>query len=140
MVSPAPYYLVWEAGQTLGEQVPWPYQLAQIEIVDFKTKFEKSFPKGAEATSNAMKGFVTFKNQCIRCHSVNLQGGDLGPELNAPQNVTEYWSEKNLKSFIRDASSFRYKSKMPAFPHLEDTQIDQVLDYLKWMKKFKTTL
>jgi len=87
--------------------------------------------------SSVMKGFLVFKNECVRCHSINLQGGELGPELNAPQNVAEYWAKDTLKRFIRDASSFRYKTKMPPFPHLKDQELDEVLDYLEFMKGHK---
>ena len=137
MVSPAPYYVVWEEGEKLGESVPWPYQLAKIEVVNFKQKYEKLYPHEAATDGPIMKGFVTFKNQCLRCHSINLQGGDVGPELNSPQNVTEYWSKSNLKKFIKDATSFRFKSKMPPFPNLSNDEIDQVLDYLEFIKGSK---
>lgn len=138
MITMAPYYLVWEGGARAVEGVPWPYQLVKIEVVNFQQKFPKVFPKEAKSDSNAMKGFVVFKDQCIRCHSINLEGGDLGPELNAPQNVTEYWSKNILKKFIHNAPSFRYKSKMPSFTHLKEEEIDRVIAYLEHMKKYKS--
>lgn len=134
MVSPAPYYLVWEEGSKLADKVPWPYQLVKIEVVNFKDKYAKLYPSGVAVDSDVMRGFLTFKNQCVACHSINLQGGDVGPELNAPLNVTEYWPTETLKRFIRDAPSFRYKSKMPAFPQLDERQVGHVLEYLKHMK------
>ena len=137
MVSPAPYYVVWEEGAKLAESVPWPYQLVKIELVNFHQKYHRLYPNGVHKDSSVMKGFLVFKNHCVRCHSVNLQGGDLGPELNAPQNVTEYWAKDVLKRFIRDASSFRYKDKMPSFLHLKDQELDEVLDYLEFMKGHK---
>jgi mono/diheme cytochrome c family protein len=137
MVSPAPYYVVWDEGSKLAESVPWPYQLVKIELVNFHQKYNRMYPDGVKKDSSVMKGFVVFKNQCVRCHSVNLQGGELGPELNAPQNVAEYWAKDTLKHFIRDASSFRYKTKMPPFPHLKDQELDEILDYLEFMKGHK---
>jgi cytochrome c2 len=137
MISPAPFYVVWEDSEKLDKEVPWPYQLVKIEVVNFRQKYAKLFPTNAASDSVVMKGFLTFKNQCIRCHSINLQGGDLGPELNVPLNITEYWPKDTLKRFIHDASSFRYKSKMPPFRHLQDHEINQILQYFEYMKDFK---
>ena len=94
-------------------------------------------PQNAGDESPQMKGFAIFKSSCIRCHSINLQGGDLGPELNAPQNVTEYWRPEILRAFIQNSTAFRYKSKMPAFPDMTAKQLDQLLAYLKHMKEHK---
>jgi mono/diheme cytochrome c family protein len=135
-ISPWPFYLVWEDGIKAGD-VPWPYQLIKIEVVNWRQKYPNVAPEGAKPGSNEMKGFVIFKAECIRCHSINLQGGDLGPELNAPQNVTEYWKSDVLRDYIKDNSTFRYKSKMPAFTKLKSEQLDQLMAYLKHMKNHK---
>ncbi len=137
MVSPAPYYVVWTEGAKLADEVPWPYQLAKIELVRFEEKFPKVFPKGAPKGSAALRGFGVFKSQCLRCHSVNLEGGDLGPELNLPKNVTEYWSASNLRQFILDPQSFRLKSKMPSFLSLKSGEVPDVIAYLGYMKSRK---
>jgi mono/diheme cytochrome c family protein len=134
-LTPAPFYLVWENADAPDEAFPWPYQLVGIEVVDFKTKYDRIFPAGADAA--VMRGFQTFKGECLRCHSLNLQGGVLGPELNYPRNITEYWEEKVLPAFIHDPGDFRARSKMPAFPQLKEEQIQEVLAYLKWMKDHK---
>jgi mono/diheme cytochrome c family protein len=137
LVDAGPLYVVWE-NQPAGDiEVPWPYQLATIEIIDFKSKYNLMMPAGAGADSPEQQGFELFKNHCMRCHSINLQGGDLGPELNVPRNVTEYWSEQNLRAFIKDASSFHARSKMPAFLYFTDEQIDQLVLYLTRMRAQK---
>lgn len=140
MITMAPYYLIWKEGKKNVEGVPWPYQLVKIELVDFKQKYQKLFPKEVKVDSEVMKGFLIFKNQCLRCHSINLEGGDLGPELNAPMNITEYWSKDVLKKFIHNAASFRYRSKMPPFTFLKDEEINQIVKYLEHMKGQKTIL
>jgi mono/diheme cytochrome c family protein len=136
-ISPWPFYLVWGEGVKAGPNLPWPYQLVKIEAVDWKQKYPLVLPNGKPKNSPEMKGFAVFKAECIRCHSVNLQGGDLGPELNAPKNVTEYWKPEVLRSFIQDTSQFRYKDKMPSFAKLSSDQLDELIAYLKFMKDHK---
>jgi mono/diheme cytochrome c family protein len=78
-----------------------------------------------------------FKENCIGCHSINLVGGDLAPELNVPKNVTEYWRADDIRALVRDASSFRARSKMPPFPQLGAGDIDDLLHYFAAMKSQK---
>lgn len=138
-LSPAPFYLVWTQGAAAKHQ-PWPYQLVKIELVSFAETYAALYPTGVTQDSAVYQGFLLFKSLCLSCHSINLQGGEVGPELNAPKNVTEYWSETNLRAFIKDANSFRYKSKMPSFSHLKDEQIEQLLAFLRYSKAHKVQL
>jgi mono/diheme cytochrome c family protein len=138
MVSPAPFYLVWEGGVSLEHEVPWPYQLVKIEVVELAKKYANAFPKNLSTASSEYKGFMLFKAECIRCHSVNLQGGDVGPELNVPKNITEYWKDDVLKSFIQKPSGFRLKSKMPDFANLSAEAIGDIVSYLSYMKGHKS--
>lgn len=137
MLSPAPFYLVWKQGKAVEKTRPWPYQLVKLELVSFQQRYPKLYPTNAAQNSAAYQGFLLFKQSCISCHSINLQGGELGPELNAPKNVTEYWTEAHLKAFIPNASGYRYKSKMPTFPQFSAEDIDHLVTYLKHMKDYK---
>jgi mono/diheme cytochrome c family protein len=137
LLSPAPFYLIWKEGKSIGEEYPWPYQLVKIELVRFKEKYAKIFPTQVKPDSSEIRGFTIFKNQCIRCHSVNLVGGDIGPELNTPKNVLEYWNEKTLRAFIKNPSSFRAKDKMPPFSHLSEQDIDGVFSYFRYLQKHR---
>lgn len=143
LLSPAPFYLIWAEGKKIGEEYPWPYQLVRIELVSFRKKYAGIFPtwptgpSESKTDSPELRGFLTFKNQCIRCHSINLTGGDIGPELNTPKNVLEYWNEKTLREFVKNAPSFRARSKMPPFPLLSDADVDDVFAYFKYMQGHK---
>ncbi len=134
LLSPAPHYLVWD---TPEKAYPWPYQLVGIEVVSFKEKFDHIYPAGEERTSGVYRGFELFRTSCLRCHSLNLQGGDVGPELNFPKSVTEYWDEKVLVQFIKNPGDFRARSKMPPFPQLEEQDIQALMSYLRWMRDHK---
>jgi mono/diheme cytochrome c family protein len=135
-ISPEPFYAV--ATDKAGFQtLSWPYELVAIELVDFKTMFPKLYFAGLEKDPAVKKGFDLFRKECLKCHSLNLQGGDIGPELNIPQNITEYRDEKYLRAFIRNASSYRAKSKMPPFSNLKDSQLTEILSYLKAIRSHK---
>ncbi len=137
-VSPAPYFLVWRAGKSLGAEFPWPYQLIRIEVVNFATRYAALYPGEVAVDGAQARGFRTYKTHCLRCHSINLYGGELGPELNVPKNVTEYWDGAHLRAFIYDASTYHAQSKMPAFVGtLSATDMDDLLAYLALMKTRK---
>jgi mono/diheme cytochrome c family protein len=139
-MTPAPFYLVWPNLKDVSpsdETYPWPYQLVKIQSVVFKEKYAKIYPENAAPDSAEMQGFLTFKNDCIRCHSVNLVGGGIGPELNTPKNVLEYWNEATLRQFIKNPGSFRAKDKMPPFPNLTDSDIDHIFAYFRYLEKHR---
>ena len=137
-VSPAPYYLVWGDGQDSHDTLPRPYQLVSIEVVDVALRYAALLPGTLPATAPAMQGLTLFRVHCLRCHAINQVGGDMGPELNVPKNVTEYWAANTLRAFIRDASAFHARSKMPSFASvLGDADIEHLLAYLEAMKARK---
>jgi mono/diheme cytochrome c family protein len=136
LISPEPFYAV--ATDKAGfSTLSWPYELVAIELVNFRAIFPKLYFAGLEKDPEVKAGFDLFRKECLKCHSLNLQGGDIGPELNIPKNITEYRDEAYLESFIRDASSYRAKSKMPPFANLSGIQIRNTLQYLKAMRSHK---
>lgn len=135
--TPDPYYLVWTDGD---HERPWPYAVVRL-IVSRRSTSNSAGQTGAgqPATDKtaADVGRGLFERWCQRCHSINLEGGTLGPELNVPRNVTEYWREDLLPAFIRDASSFRAGTKMPRFDQLSEADVAALIDYLKRMRTQK---
>jgi len=60
----------------------------------------------------------------------------MGPELNFPKNVTEYWDNNQLKAFIKNPASFRNNVKMPTL-NLSENEIEYITNYLQYMSKHK---
>jgi mono/diheme cytochrome c family protein len=143
-LTPGPFYLVWQtpSGAKASEPgLPWPYQITRLELRNLAESQRQLLPQGADARPEVMRGFNLFMKSCISCHSLNLEGGVLGPELNIPQNITDYRDWAYLIQFIKDPSSFRARSKMPAFKNsLSDEAIDDVLQYFRWMRSRKVLL
>ena len=131
-VSPAPFYLVWTGVDPKDSKFKWPYQLVEIEVKSYADHFGEAVPKDTRGArgKRAERGFALFREHCIQCHSVNLVGGKIGPELNVPKNITEYWRPDILPAFIKNASAFRARSQMPAFDYLTQQQIEDILYYL----------
>ncbi|MDH4468241.1 MAG: c-type cytochrome [Bacteriovoracaceae bacterium] len=137
-LDPGPFYLVWpDPHSKISEDVPWAYQLTSIELVSFKEKYPRIFPD-KNSTPQILRGFKLYQSLCMKCHSINLEGGEIGPELNIPKNITEYWDGKILHQFIQNSSSFRLMSKMPSFVDvLNSKQVDDVIAYIRSMKDKK---
>lgn len=131
--DPAPAYLVWSgSAQTSLETHPRPWQLAAIEVARFEDVFPHTAPRGEPAGSPAWAGFAVFARECVRCHAINREGGRVGPELNVPQNITEYRPAEQIRAYIRNPLTFRYGA-MPPHPHLTDPELDGLLAYLRAM-------
>jgi hypothetical protein len=93
-VSVGPFYLVWlrpEASGVRSEQ--WPYMVASIRGTESP---EHRWPELAvdaalPPDSPIRAGQALFFTQCMVCHTLNGAGNaHVGPDLNRPQNPTEY--------------------------------------------------
>ena len=129
----APFYLVYKDVSSKETDYKWPYNLTKIHFV---TAFEYDsflFPK---EDKKAAIGFQLFKKNCIICHSINKIGGKMGPELNYPKSVTEYWKTEPLKAFIKNPASFRNNVKMPTL-NLKEKEIEDITNYLVYMSNHK---
>lgn len=90
----------------------------------------------APQTASAKEGQQIFKNNCLQCHAVGDQGGQVGPNLSNfadRENVAGYLShtKANVKKWITNPSSVKPGALMPAFGQkLSAGQIQSLADYL----------
>jgi mono/diheme cytochrome c family protein len=140
-VSAGPFYMVWtgaEVGSVRSEQ--WPYQMAKlVSQPSLATRWPAlSVNSALPPTDPVRAGQALFAVQCLPCHKLNGAGpSDVGPDLNLPQNPTEYLTSQGLHDLIRNPSAVRTwpAQTMPPFPpdHLSDDEIGLVVAYLKHM-------
>ena len=142
-IDPGPFYLVWENISDKGTRedpwLSWPWQITGIELTSSTREFPRSAPPDLSGDP-AKEGFLAFRQHCIKCHTINGDGGNVGPELNYPVNVTEYWKEEWLARFIEDPRSIRGYSRMiPFYRDVKNRQevISSIIAYLKVMKDNK---
>lgn len=129
--DPGPFFMVWTgSGQTTANAYPWPWQVKQLNLLRFEDQFPKVVPSGIETDSPVYHGFTVFRNRCIRCHSMDKQGGKIGPDLNAPQSITAYRSKHMILEMIKHASKYRY-TEMPDHTDLSDQDLENLYLYFK---------
>lgn len=133
--NPGPFYVVWKhpEQQSLATH-PRPWGLAKLALVRFEDVYAWTVPPRRSAVID--EGYRLFRAHCLRCHAINRQGGRVGPELNVPQNVTEYRPREQLVAWVKNPLTFRY-GNMPAFANLSDAALDALLEYLSVMKERK---
>ena len=131
----APFYVIYANVTPAEHDFKWPYNLVKISLVETAKEFASVYPTDDDTM---VKGFGIFQKNCMICHALNKVGGKMGPELNYPKNITEYWkSDAEIKAFIKNPTSFRNECKMPAVTYLNDKELDEVLRYLHYMVKHK---
>ena len=136
-VDPAPFYLVWTGG---GEgdvhELPWPYQLARIEVASFERTFPATVPTGLGDGQPGWRGYGLFQSACASCHAINGQGGRVGPDLNVPRSIVDYRPIDQIKAYVRNPQATRYTS-MPPHPHFSDADLDALIAYFVAMSERK---
>lgn len=132
-LDPGPFNLVWNGAYSDKPGEPWPHGVITIEHGSIHEFLGRAYP--TKSPQN-IAGFQIFQSKCSSCHSINMQGGVVGPELNVPKNVTEYWAKDDFFGFVRNPQSYRYKSRMSIGP-VKDEEIQMVYEYLQAMKSEK---
>jgi mono/diheme cytochrome c family protein len=134
-----PFYLVWQNPERSGvAKEQWPYQLASLAVVESpahrwpQLATDPALPPDAPAR----KGEMVFAANCLPCHRLNGGGaGEMGPDLGAPMNVTEYLTEKGLRAIVRNPRAVRTwpLEQMPGFTPeaVSDSDLDALVAYLQ---------
>jgi mono/diheme cytochrome c family protein len=132
-----PLYLIWDNIRFKEllkyKDSLWIYQVARIELSDDDPINDAVIPPG-NSSAIAKEGSKIFHTRCLVCHTINGVGGNKGPELNFPVNVTEYFENKWLKKMIIEPRAVRFNSTMPGFGGLSKNDIEGVLAYLRAMQ------
>jgi len=138
-VDLGPFYLVWENvgdARLLREgDYGWPYQVVAVDRIRARERFPRMAPP-AEAPPRVREGFRAFRIHCSRCHTVNGEGGSIGPELNAAPAPAGTRDPAWLRRWIDDPSRFVPAARMPPLnPGLPDRAetIDALVAYLRAM-------
>jgi mono/diheme cytochrome c family protein len=133
--NPAPFALIWEGQKGLMKELPNPFSIVALEIGKESDFFGAAFP---QKNKKVVTGFYIFNTHCLKCHSMNKQGGMVGPELNVPRNIFEYWKKEEIRNVIRNPGDLRWGSKMPPYKDvLTVKELEELLRYLEWMKHEK---
>lgn len=131
-VKMEPFYIVYEGVSSKDADYKWPYNLVKIHFAPLHENDAILVPKDAAA----MNGYNLFKKYCQTCHAINKIGGKMGPELNFPKSVTEYWKTDDLKAFIQNPASYRHDVKMPTLG-IKPAEATEIVKYLEYMSKNK---
>lgn len=133
----APFYVVYTDVPAAAHDFKWPYNLVRISLVSTAKEYAAVYPHN---DNTMVRGFGLFQRNCGICHALNGVGGQMGPELNYPKSVTEYWrSTSDIKAFVKNPQAYRHASKMPAVTYLSDRELDEIMRYLQYMAKHKLT-
>jgi cytochrome c2 len=127
-----PFYIIYEGVSQKDGSYKWPYNLVKIHFAPLHENDGILIPKD----KLAMAGYEQYKNRCQTCHAINKIGGNMGPELNYPKSITEYWKKDDLIAFIQNPAAYRYGVKMPNL-NVNKDEAEAIVLYLEYMSQHK---
>jgi mono/diheme cytochrome c family protein len=133
----APFYLVWSplngaTSTTTASDLPWPYQLTQIRMLQ-PADYQSAMPP-ADAPATVQAGFDLYFKQCIKCHSVNGSGGTLGKPLDKANGLAALLASGTVRDDIINISTRYPLTKMPVYgDSFRAEQLDALVSYLRWV-------
>ncbi len=139
----SPFYLIWEnlsdPQMRIEGDYGWPYQVVQIDLIRAQDRFPRMTPP-EDAPADVRAGFAAFRVHCSRCHTINGEGGLIGPELNGDPSLIENRGKDWLRRWIANPSEMRADTRMPrlnpAQPERKET-IERIIGYLEAMSAAK---
>jgi mono/diheme cytochrome c family protein len=140
-VSAGPFYLVWEHPErsSVGSEL-WPFQLGSLAGVASPARRwpQMAVDAGLPADARERRGQELFTTHCLACHRMKGAGAaDIGPDLGAPMNPTQYLSARGLRLLIRNPKAVRTwpLQQMPGFDAagLPEADLDALIAYLAHM-------
>jgi cytochrome c2 len=103
-----------------------------------------SISDGQKTNDSVKKRKAIFETQCGSCHGIS--NGNFGPKLggvHATRPLEELYSfVKNPNQFTQNGDARtkalleKYKTEMPAFAHLKDSEIKSIFEYIKQQSDF----
>jgi ubiquinol-cytochrome c reductase cytochrome b subunit len=85
------------------------------------------------APAGPVQGAILYQaNQCSTCHTLNGEGGKLGPELNG---VRSRHDRAWVVGHFSDPEKYTPGSQMPAFDFLSESDIATLTDYVMSIPK-----
>lgn len=138
-----PLYLVWENIQDEASRregaLGWVPGVQAIDLVDERADGE-ALKLADGAPAEVVGGAELFRSQCLQCHTLNGVGNPVGPELNYPVSVTEYFAGDWLAKYIDRPSQVRHGATMPGLAAdlpQRDQALVQLVAYLRYMAQHK---